>query len=450
MTLPSSRATHFRPRASASTGCWCAPSESRRPTATASASTSSTATSSLRGLGMDEERRRKNRRGAEPRHLLRGHHPLSTCCSTSRAATTQRGPATSSPSPTGSSGSSASTTSARHYVAGRREGVIKEDELDVGQEYSNSYEQTKMEAEALVREFGERHPVAIHRPSIVVGDSRTGETASFQGFYQALLFYRQLYKKWRVLVHVLKFVGRADRELDRRSWCPIDYVADSALLRLDGRRPRAWGKVFPPHLGARLHRRRSTSYANHRAVHWRASRRCWASPRTWSMAWRLDLCTWGRLGQAAEPMLKAGQGLPDGRPAFSMFDKVKHRTHSPQGTGIKTPHPGDYFKPRAPGEGPRSGGRCRRVLVPWSGSLPSACLLHVLCSKEALAAGWRRGRRHERQAQLWPVLRLRLWPHCSAYTPAASGRDSRAQVGSCGSLSGTFGCRGPFGREEQS
>ena len=37
------------------------------------------------------------------------------------------------------------------YVAGEREGLIREDELDVGQHFRNTYEQTKAEAEALVR-----------------------------------------------------------------------------------------------------------------------------------------------------------------------------------------------------------------------------------------------------------------------------------------------------------
>ena len=37
------------------------------------------------------------------------------------------------------------------YVAGEREGLMREDELAVGQRFRNTYEQTKAEAEALVR-----------------------------------------------------------------------------------------------------------------------------------------------------------------------------------------------------------------------------------------------------------------------------------------------------------
>jgi thioester reductase-like protein len=106
------------------------------------------------------------------------------------------------------------------FVAGDRRGLIKEDELDVGQRFSNSYEQTKMEAEKLVRAFGERHPAAIYRPSIVVGSSQTGETTSFQGFYQALLFYRRLYARRLVVL----IPADPNTPLDL---VPVDYVVDA-------------------------------------------------------------------------------------------------------------------------------------------------------------------------------------------------------------------------------
>ena len=106
------------------------------------------------------------------------------------------------------------------FVAGDRRGVIREDDLDVGQRFSNSYEQTKMEAEKLVRAFGERHPTAIYRPSIVVGSSKTGETTTFQGFYQALLFYRRIFAG-KILV--LPLPADPNTPLDL---VPVDYVVD--------------------------------------------------------------------------------------------------------------------------------------------------------------------------------------------------------------------------------
>ncbi|MFC5860844.1 SDR family oxidoreductase [Acidicapsa dinghuensis] len=106
------------------------------------------------------------------------------------------------------------------YVAGARTGLIREDELDVGQGYRNTYERTKAEAEALVRSKLRSIPGVILRPSIVVGDSRTGATSSFKMLYWPLkIFSRRL---WRTVP------GYPDAVLDI---VPVDFVA-SAVAQL--------------------------------------------------------------------------------------------------------------------------------------------------------------------------------------------------------------------------
>ena len=70
------------------------------------------------------------------------------------------------------------------YVSGTAVGTYGEMDLDVGQSFKNHYEETKFLAEVAVRESG--LPAAIYRPGIVVGDSKTGETAKFDGPYFAL------------------------------------------------------------------------------------------------------------------------------------------------------------------------------------------------------------------------------------------------------------------------
>jgi len=116
-------------------------------------------------------------------------------------------------------------------VAGARDDVAYEHELDVGQEFSNTYEQTKFEAEQLVREFGERLPVTILRPSIMAGDSSTGETSDFKALYWPL----------KVLTRGLVPVIPARREacLDI---VPVDFVADASLHILDTQPPT--GKTY--------------------------------------------------------------------------------------------------------------------------------------------------------------------------------------------------------------
>lgn len=70
------------------------------------------------------------------------------------------------------------------YVSGTAVGVYRESDLDVGQSFKNFYEETKFLAEVAVAESGV--PFTCYRPGIVVGDSRSGETAKFDGPYFAL------------------------------------------------------------------------------------------------------------------------------------------------------------------------------------------------------------------------------------------------------------------------
>ena len=79
------------------------------------------------------------------------------------------------------------------YVAGRHPGVFTEADLDTGQVHQNYYEETKFQAEVLVRgAMADGLPASIYRPGIVVGDSQTGETQKFDGpYYIAGLLARQ-------------------------------------------------------------------------------------------------------------------------------------------------------------------------------------------------------------------------------------------------------------------
>ena len=69
------------------------------------------------------------------------------------------------------------------YVSGDRRGLVLEKELDEGQGFKNHYESTKCWAEIEVRRRMARIPTCIHRPAIVLGDSKTGETDKYDGPY---------------------------------------------------------------------------------------------------------------------------------------------------------------------------------------------------------------------------------------------------------------------------
>jgi thioester reductase-like protein len=104
------------------------------------------------------------------------------------------------------------------YVAGDHAGTFGEDELDVGQEFRNAYERSKFEAERLVREYADRLPVQIFRPSIIVGEERSGWTASFNVLYPPL-------KALEAGVSPA-VPGRPSTPVDI---VPVDYVADAIV-----------------------------------------------------------------------------------------------------------------------------------------------------------------------------------------------------------------------------
>jgi thioester reductase-like protein len=104
------------------------------------------------------------------------------------------------------------------YVSGYRTGLIREDELDVQQKFRNTYEQTKCEAEALVRRRQGDLPIVIARPSIVVGDSQTGITTSFKTVYWPLKVYAS--RRWRTVP------GYPDTVIDL---VPVDFVANGIV-----------------------------------------------------------------------------------------------------------------------------------------------------------------------------------------------------------------------------
>jgi thioester reductase-like protein len=104
------------------------------------------------------------------------------------------------------------------YVAGRHGGEFGEDELDIGQSFRNPYEQSKFEAERLVRAHARKLPVQIFRPSIVVGEQSTGWTPSFNVLYTPLKAY--------VRGKLPALPARRSAPVDV---VPVDYVADAVF-----------------------------------------------------------------------------------------------------------------------------------------------------------------------------------------------------------------------------
>ncbi|HET7435666.1 MAG TPA: SDR family oxidoreductase [Thermoanaerobaculia bacterium] len=122
------------------------------------------------------------------------------------------------------------------YVSGRYEGRFTENDLEKGQTYNNFYEETKKLAEVDVRtRMSKGMPATIYRPSIVVGDSRTGVTQKYDGPYFVIQWLLRQPK-----VAVLPVVGRP-RDY-RLNVVPRDFIID-AIERLSSH-PNSLGKTY--------------------------------------------------------------------------------------------------------------------------------------------------------------------------------------------------------------
>jgi thioester reductase-like protein len=134
------------------------------------------------------------------------------------------------------------------YIAGNRTDVALETDIDVGQTFKNPYEESKCQAEKLIDEAQRRQKVSasVYRPSIVIGDSRSGRVTHFHGVYA---FIRGL---WAALERLRRRVpGTGPVKLPLRvlghesttlNFVPIDYVVDG-MLEI-GRRPSSAGHTY--------------------------------------------------------------------------------------------------------------------------------------------------------------------------------------------------------------
>ncbi|MEP7076485.1 MAG: SDR family oxidoreductase [Acidobacteriota bacterium] len=102
------------------------------------------------------------------------------------------------------------------YVAGKRKGLVLETDLSDEAGFRNCYEETKYLAEKAVEDLKEELPITIFRPSVVVGDSRTGETAKYDGIYSLIQYLQKA-------PGLLRFVNVGNTNV-RLNLVPVDFV----------------------------------------------------------------------------------------------------------------------------------------------------------------------------------------------------------------------------------
>ncbi|RSD28254.1 SDR family oxidoreductase [Mesobacillus subterraneus] len=105
------------------------------------------------------------------------------------------------------------------FVAGKREGLLYENELIRPDAFKNFYEETKYEAEVLVEALKADVPVTIIRPGIVKGHSKTGETIKFDGPYFIMNFIDRL-----SFMPFLPHLGKGNTVVNL---VPVDYIIEA-------------------------------------------------------------------------------------------------------------------------------------------------------------------------------------------------------------------------------
>jgi thioester reductase-like protein len=120
------------------------------------------------------------------------------------------------------------------YIAGRRTGEIREDELTHEAGFRNFYEETKYLAEVEVEKLKADYPVTIFRPAVVVGDSKTGETAKYDGIYYVILFLRKFPALFRLI--------NVGNDQVKVNLVPVDFVVNGIVAL--SKDERAVGKTI--------------------------------------------------------------------------------------------------------------------------------------------------------------------------------------------------------------
>ena len=147
------------------------------------------------------------------------------------------------------------------YVSGKCPGKALEINDTHEYDFRNPYERTKYDAEQEVRKKSEQYGLktTIYRPSVIVGDSKTGKALSFTGIYNIakifLLIKRILKHKIKLDAENLKEAGiyfeNDHYYFPLKFPClkdstinivPIDYVVDTTLKLADS--PNSIGQTF--------------------------------------------------------------------------------------------------------------------------------------------------------------------------------------------------------------
>ncbi|GMV97716.1 MAG: hypothetical protein AMXMBFR83_20710 [Phycisphaerae bacterium] len=133
------------------------------------------------------------------------------------------------------------------YTCGWNGGVIREVFHEPQPDFQTDYERSKWLAEMLLKEWSDRpgHSLTVFRPSFLIGESTTGYTTQFGGFYQFARLVSVLKQQFshngngQSTYIPLRIPGKPE---DRQNIVPVDYV--SRMIAEVVLRPEFHGRIY--------------------------------------------------------------------------------------------------------------------------------------------------------------------------------------------------------------
>jgi nucleoside-diphosphate-sugar epimerase len=133
------------------------------------------------------------------------------------------------------------------YTCGWKTGLIPEEFHVPAPSFQTDYERSKWQAETLLEEWASwiGHSLTVFRPSFLVGDSATGHTTQFAGFYQFARLIGTLKERFanpnngKSTYIPLRIPGRPE---DRQNLVPVDFV--SRMIAEVVTRPQFHGRIY--------------------------------------------------------------------------------------------------------------------------------------------------------------------------------------------------------------
>ena len=130
------------------------------------------------------------------------------------------------------------------YVCGNRRERIMESDFSDASGFGNDYEKSKFAAEKMVREAQWLDSVTVFRPAIIVGDSVTGYTSTYHGFYAPMKILVPYIEPENAIIEGSEAFGEAlgMNPNDLKNFVPVDWIARVATSVITN--PRLHGETY--------------------------------------------------------------------------------------------------------------------------------------------------------------------------------------------------------------